>query len=301
MTTLKIEESDIPQLDGKTAVITGGSSGIGLATAKIMASKGAQVIILDICQPQEALPTGIRYQECDISSWGKLSDVFSSTGPVHIAVANAGQSEDGSYLEDSYDEQGNLLEPTYNLIDTNFRGALNFIKLALHNMKKNSIEGSIVITSSATAYSAEQSLPVYSGTKAALINYMRAMRSVLRGSGITINAVAPAATITGLLPAELAAPIMAAGLPVSTAHFVGLAVAYSAVATEPDKVEAYGKDTEEWKQASGRWNGRSILTLGQRYMELEGPLSDCRATWFGEDNLRETRLQQAATDFRGLS
>lgn len=71
-------------------------------------------------------------------------------------------------MNDSYDENGNLLEPTYNVIDTNFRGTLNFIKLALNNMKKNSIEGSIVITSSATAYSAEQSLPVYSGTKAAV-------------------------------------------------------------------------------------------------------------------------------------
>lgn len=126
------------------------------------------------------------------------------------------------------------------------------------------------------------------------------MRSALRGSDITINAVAPAATITGLLPADLAAPIVAAGLPVSTAHFVGLAVAWSAVASEPQKVEAYGKDTDEWKQTSGRWNGRTILTLGQRYTELEGTISDLRHNWFGVDNLRETKLQQAATDFRHL-
>lgn len=71
-------------------------------------------------------------------------------------------------MNDSYDEQGNLLEPSYSVIDTNFRGTLNFIKLALNSMKKNNIQGSIVITSSATAYSAEQSLPVYSGTKAAV-------------------------------------------------------------------------------------------------------------------------------------
>lgn len=151
-----------------TFATTGGSSGIGLATAKIIASKGAQVIILDICQPQETLPADIRYEKCDISKWSELRAAFSAAGPVHIAVANAGQSEDGSYLNDSYDEHGNLLEPTYNFIDTNFRGTLNFIKLALNSMKKSSIEGSIVITSSATAYSAEQSLPVYSGTKAAV-------------------------------------------------------------------------------------------------------------------------------------
>ncbi|CAN8097373.1 unnamed protein product [Discula destructiva] len=298
MTALEIRESDIPQLCGQTAIITGGSSGIGLATAKIIASRGAQVIILDLCQPQETLPVAIRYQKCDVSKWSELSAALSNAGPVHIAIANAGRSEDGSYLNDTYDEQGNLLEPTYDVIDTNFRGTLNFIKLALNSMRANNIPGSIVITSSATAYSAEQSLPVYSGTKAALINYMRAMRSTLRDSGITINAVAPAATITGLLPSELAAPIMAAGLPVSTAHFVGLAVVYSAVASEPQRVEAYGKDISEWKQAPGRWNGRTILTLGQQYTEVEGPISDLRCQWFGDKNLRETRLQQAATDFR---
>lgn len=133
-----------------------------------MASKGAQIIILDICEPQETLPAGIRYQQCDISNWSELSAVFKTAGTVHIAVANAGQGEDGSYLNDAYDEHGNLLEPKYNVIDTNFRGTLNFIKLALNSMKRKNVEGSIVITSSATAYSAEQSLPVYSGTKAAV-------------------------------------------------------------------------------------------------------------------------------------
>lgn len=154
--------------DGPDFATIGGSSGIGLATAKIIASKGGQVIILDICEPQETLPEGARYLKCDIRKWSELRAVFSNAGPVHIAIANAGQGEDGSYLNDSYDEAGNLLEPTYNVIDTNYRGTLNFIKLALHSMKKNGIEGSIVITSSATAYSAEQSLPVYSGTKAAV-------------------------------------------------------------------------------------------------------------------------------------
>lgn len=168
MTELKIGESDIPQLDGKTAIISGGSSGIGLATAKIIASRGAEVIILDIRPPEETLSASIRYQRCDISKWTELRAAFFAAGPIHIAVANAGQSEDGSYLADSCDQDGKLLEPTYDLIDTNIRGTLNFVKLALYSMKKHDITGSIVITSSATAYSAEQSLPVYSGTKAAV-------------------------------------------------------------------------------------------------------------------------------------
>ncbi|KAK1542485.1 hypothetical protein CPAR01_05872 [Colletotrichum paranaense] len=298
MTTLNIKETDIPSLQGQTAIVTGGSSGIGLATAKILASRGAGVVILDVCQPTETLPLSVQFRKCDIRRWLELSDAFSQIGRVHIAIANAGVDEDGTYLNDAYNDNGDLLEPNYDVVDVNFRGTLNFVKLALHSMKRNGVQGSIVLTSSATAYSPEQSLPVYSGTKAALINYLRAMRSNLRDTGITINAVAPAATITGLLPAKLAAPIMAAGLPVSSAHFVGLAVVYSAVAMEAKKVQAYGSDTAEWRETSGRWNGRVILTLGERYTELEEPLADCRNTWIGAANLQETRLQQAATDFR---
>lgn len=186
MTTLTIQETDLPRLDGQTAIVTGkrnhiprsisgleltgigGSSGIGLATAKILASRGSRVIIFDIYEPEEVLHSAIQYHKCDISKWSELRYAFQNLGPVHIAVANAGVGEDGSYLADSYDEDGNLLEPSYKVIDVNFRGTLNFIKLALHNMKKNEVSGSIVITSSATAYAAEQSLPVYSGTKAAV-------------------------------------------------------------------------------------------------------------------------------------
>ncbi|KAI8289982.1 Aristolochene synthase [Colletotrichum sp. SAR11_57] len=215
MATLSIKEEDIPLQSGRKAIITGGASGIGLATAKVLAAKGADVVILDISEPEETLPSTIRFRKCDISQWSDLRDAFADVGVIHIAVANAGQSEDGTYLTDSFDAQGNLLEPNYDVIDVNLRGTLNFVKLALHNMRSNQTKGSIVLTSSATAYLAEQSLPVYSGTKAALANFMRAMRSTLRDSGITINTVAPAATITKLLPADLAAPIIAAGLPIS--------------------------------------------------------------------------------------
>lgn len=127
---------------------------------------------------------------------------------------------------------------------------------------------------------------------------MRALRSSLRTEDITVNCVAPAATITSLLPGHLAAPIIDAGLPVSSAEFVGLAVVYSAVATQPRPVEAYGKDENKLTETLSRWNGRTILTLGEGYTELEGPLASLRPRWFGEHNTELTRLQQAATDFR---
>lgn len=89
---------------------------------------------------------------------------------------------------------------------------------------------------------------------------------------------------------------MAAGLPVSSARFVGLAVVYSAVASQNERVEDYGKD--QAGTGAGKWNGRTILTLGEDYTELEEGLSSLKKQWFGEKNERLTRLQQMATDFR---
>lgn len=88
------------------------------------------------------------------------------------------------------------------------------------------------------------------------------------------------------------------GLPVSSADFVGLALVYSATATQERRVESYGKETEPEAWTPGRWNGRVILTLGDAYTELEEPISDLRRFWFGRENLHLSRRQQAATDFR---
>jgi hypothetical protein len=91
---------------------------------------------------------------------------------------------------------------------------------------------------------------------------------------------------------------MAAGLPVSEAHFVGMAIVYSAVQRQDDRIEDYGKDARG--TGSGRWNGRTILTLGETYTELEGPIANLKPKWLGERNAELTRMQQAATDFRQL-
>ena len=130
-----------------------------------------------------------------------------------------------------------------------------------------------------------------------LVGLVRALRSVTLKDDITINTVAPAATITPLLPSHLAAPIIAAGLPVSSADFVGLAVVYSAVGKQDMSVEPYGNDVDG-EDGPGRWHGRGILTLGDAYTEVEGFMADLRPIWFGRKNTRLTREQQKMTDFR---
>ena len=97
-----------------------------------------------------------------------LSAAFKHAQIVDIAVANAGVSEERNYFDDTFDEQGNLLEPSRAVIDVNLVGTFNFCKLALSLMRRRGVGGSIVITSSATAYAPEHSLPVYSACKLAV-------------------------------------------------------------------------------------------------------------------------------------
>ena len=129
---------------------------------------------------------------------------------------------------------------------------------------------------------------------------VRSLRSLLIYDDITINAVAPGATITKFLPEHLAESVRAIGAPISTAHTVALALVYSATATEPRRVEDYGKDKPEEKEVERRWNGRVIVVLGDQYTEVEEKYADLRSVWLGEENAKLFRSQQAATDGRLL-
>lgn len=149
-----------------------------MATARILASKGATIHALDInpipANDDENLtktvpfPGSIQYRHCNVADWTSLLQAFNEIGHVDIAIANAGVSEECDYFQDTYDTHGQLQEPKYRVIDVNYRAVLNFTKLALHAFRQQGPGGSLIIISSATAYSPEHSLPVYSATKLAV-------------------------------------------------------------------------------------------------------------------------------------
>lgn len=194
MASLRITSAEIPSQKGKTAIITGeylsqpflhnlcqfdmvtdtlrdqstgGSSGIGYAAARLLAEREASVHIIDVNPPEEDV-SNIRFHKCDITKWSELRAIFQEVGHIDYAFANAGVSEETNYFADQFDSDGLLVEPTYAVLDVNLRGVYNVIKLAWSQMRADKTHGSIVITTSATAYSPEQSLPVYSSGKLAV-------------------------------------------------------------------------------------------------------------------------------------
>lgn len=138
-----------------------------------MACHGARAVhILDLNPPDDQSylqHSTIHFHQCNVASWEGLRQKFQEIGDVHLAFANAGISEHNDYFQDELDDDGLLLEPKYDqLINVNLRAVINFVKLSWSAMRRQGTGGSIVITTSATAYAPEQSLPVYAGAKLAV-------------------------------------------------------------------------------------------------------------------------------------
>lgn len=155
-----------------------------MAAARIFASRGPKVHALDLNPIDEDSDNSKgcggggggeqgsdnsddeKSNDCDVTDWARLRQIFTEIGHVDIAVANASVSQECDYFADTFDADGKLEEPFYAVPDVNYRAVLNFFKLSLSAFRKQGLAGgSIVITSSATAYAPEQSLPVYSATK----------------------------------------------------------------------------------------------------------------------------------------
>ncbi|KAK7730364.1 hypothetical protein SLS53_009064 [Cytospora paraplurivora] len=248
MTTLNINKDQIPNLDGKVAIVTGGASGIGLAAVKLLLEKNATVHIMDIADPDEEdwedWPR-LHVHKVDVRVWIDLSDAFAKIDVVDYVFANAGLGGlDDDLLVDNLDKTGRLKEPKYLELDTNIRGVFNT-------------------------------------------------------NNITINGVAAGATVSKMLPYEFAVPLIKGGIGINTAESTGLALVYSAVASQKRRVEVHGRESVEKLKVPGRWNGRIILALGDRYREIEEVLADTREIWFGKQFCKWTIMQQVATDFRG--
>jgi len=177
-------------LAGKVALVTGGTSGIGLATAKELAAQGAKVYITGRRQAEldnavaslGGQVTGIR---ADASRLEDLDTVYAQiaeqAGRLDVLYANAGGGDMlplGAITEEHFDR----------IFATNVRGVLFTVQKALPLLVSGS---SVILTGSTVSIKATANFSVYSASKAAVRNFARSWALDLQGRGIRVNVVSP--------------------------------------------------------------------------------------------------------------
>ncbi len=189
-------------LNGKTAVITGGATGIGRAAAKRFIDEGAFVFIFG--RRQEALDAAVaelgpnaRAVQGSVSDLADLDRLYAAVkaerGTLDILFANAGT---GSVLA-----LGEITaEQIDDTFDTNVKGTIFTVQKALPLMGQG---GSIILTGSSAGTTGGAAFSVYSASKAAVRNLARSWAEDLKGTGIRVNVLSPGPTATELAKAAV--------------------------------------------------------------------------------------------------
>ncbi|MBP2302454.1 SDR family NAD(P)-dependent oxidoreductase [Azospirillum picis] len=185
------------RLQGKTAVVTGGGTGIGLGAAKRFVEEGAFVYLFG--RRQEALDAAVaqlgssaravRGSVTDPADLDRLYDaVKAERGGLDILFANAGTG--------SFAALGEITPEHYDqTFDVNVKGVVFTVQKALPLMGKGA---SIILTGSTTGVMGTPQFSIYSATKAAVRNLARSWAMDLRGTGIRVNVLSPGPTRTEL-------------------------------------------------------------------------------------------------------
>lgn len=183
------------KLEGKVAVVTGGNSGIGLATAKRFQQEGAKVVISGRSQRtlDEAVKTignGVLSIQADVANLADLDKLYKEVsdklGKIDVLFVNAGVAKFAPLAETSestYDEQ----------FDINIKGAYFTLQKAVPLLNNGA---SIILNTSVVDSKGNVGTSAYSATKAALRSLARTAAAELVGRGIRVNAVAPGPIVT---------------------------------------------------------------------------------------------------------
>lgn len=178
------------QFESKVALVTGGSSGIGLGIAEHLAQLGAHVIITGrdpakLAQAAQSIGPNVSSVALDVTNVAEIDALYETVrrdhGRLDILVANAGSGQIiplGSLTEEYVDRT----------FDTNVKGVIFTVQSALPLMTSG---GSIVIVGSTSSINPAPGLSVYGASKAAVRTLVRAWIQDIKGSGVRINVISP--------------------------------------------------------------------------------------------------------------
>ena len=190
------------ELDGLRAIVTGGASGIGLATATLLAARGAKVSVLDI-DPAGSGFYGVRADVADDAMVrAAVNEAATYLGGVDILVNNAGIGAIGT-IADNPDDQW------HRVFDVNVVGIVRVTRAALPYLR-DSLHAAIVNTCSIAATAGLPQRALYSATKGAVLALTRAMAADHIADGIRVNCVNPGTADTpwiGRLLAQAEDPV----------------------------------------------------------------------------------------------
>ncbi len=220
-------------IQGRTAIVTGGSRGIGRAIALTLASQGSDVAIVYAGNESAASETvalieacGVRAQayQCDVSDYESsklvVENIIADFGEIHILCNNAGITRDALVplmKESDFDE----------VIATNLKGTFNMIKHTYRNFMKRKA-GTIINISSVVGIRGNAGQANYAASKAGLIGLTKSIARELGSRNVRVNAVAPgfiATEMTATLNSDLEAwlegiPLKRPGTPQDVANLV---------------------------------------------------------------------------------
>jgi 2-keto-3-deoxy-L-fuconate dehydrogenase len=172
------------EFDGLVAAVTGGASGIGLATARLLRERGARVAVLDVAEGPDA---GLLALHCDVGNDDEVraavARVAAELGGLDVLVNNAGVSAVGT-VEDNDDAEW------ARVLDVNVTGVVRVTRAALPHLRA-SRAASVVLTCSVASYAGLPKRALYSATKGALYALTLAMAADHVREGIRVNGVAP--------------------------------------------------------------------------------------------------------------